>query len=86
MVPEIIEALNVKPDGVYADGTDIENNNWFAFLNGENAIPYSGSSSGKTKTGVVILTIGAKQSQDAYSIYGVCSEIAKGVNEQNLVE
>ncbi len=39
-----------------------------------------------TKTGVVILTIGARPSQDAYSIYGVCSEIAKGVNEQNLLE
>ena len=39
-----------------------------------------------TKTGVVILTIGARPSQDAYSIYGVCSEIAQGVHINNFVE
>ena len=39
-----------------------------------------------TKTGVVVLTIGAKQSRDAYSIYGVCADIAKGVHENNFVE
>lgn len=39
-----------------------------------------------TKTGVVILTIGARQSKDAYSVYSVCSEIAKGVHENNFVE
>lgn len=39
-----------------------------------------------TKTGVVVLSIGAKQSRDAYSIYGVCADIAKGVHENNFVE
>ncbi len=39
-----------------------------------------------TKTGVVVLSIGAKQSRDAYSIYGVCADIAKGVHEDNFVE
>lgn len=39
-----------------------------------------------TKTGVVVLTIGAKPSRDAYSIYAVCADIAKGVHENNFVE
>jgi CubicO group peptidase (beta-lactamase class C family) len=39
-----------------------------------------------TKTGVVVLTIGARQARDVYSIYGVCADIAKGVHENNFVE
>ncbi len=39
-----------------------------------------------TKTGVVILTIGAKEGRDPYSIYSVCADIAKGVHENNFVE
>lgn len=39
-----------------------------------------------TKTGVVILTTGAKVQQDAYSVYAVCSEIAQGVHINNLLE
>ena len=40
----------------------------------------------ETKTGVVVLNIGAKQSRDAYSIYAVCADIAKGVHENNFIE
>ena len=39
-----------------------------------------------TKTGVVALTVGARQARDVYSIYGVCADIAKGVHENNFVE
>ncbi len=38
------------------------------------------------KNGVVILTVGARQEQDAYSVYAICSEIAQGVHVDNLLE
>lgn len=40
----------------------------------------------ETKTGVVILTIGAREERDAYSIYAVCGEIARGIHQNGFVE
>ena len=39
-----------------------------------------------TKTGVVIVTTGARQGKDTYGIYSVCSEIASRVYEENVFE
>lgn len=56
-------------DGIFADGSDLGNNNWFAFIKGENAIPYAGSSSGRTQTGVVIIDLGEEYNITGYRVH-----------------
>ncbi len=38
----------------------------------------------ETKTGVVVVTTGAKAEKDIYGIYAVCGDIVKGIIENNL--